>query len=184
MNKKKSVRQLTCEMIVQRECANLHLDRLRHVCKVVGLPDDGKSTILKNLIKDLYNDPDVKYIDSASRIERVMSVNDTKAVFEYKGVRIAIFTAGDNTSLIVNAFRYACSVDAEILVLAVRTHMEGKIETAAEFTFASVAARTSFAESEIKITGRRIREQRITCECVNEIKHTIKRNIQCYKEAK
>lgn len=182
--KEKSTRQKKCELVVQRECASLHIEKIRHVYKVVGLPDDGKSTILKNLIKDLGSDPDVKYIDSASRIERVMSVNDTRAVFEYKGIRIAICTAGDNTGLIVNAFRYAYSVDAEILVLAVRTHKEGKIETAAEFTFASIAARASFVESEFTITGSRIREQRLTCGFVRELTHAIKKNIQCFKEAK
>lgn len=100
----------------------MNLSNLKKVIVLSGCPDSGKTTILKELCRQ---------VDSSSHMtaknpnEQEGSNGDQRYASTYKGQKIAIVTAGDNADLIFKAFLYAEKVKASILVMALSIHSKG-----------------------------------------------------------
>jgi len=152
------------EMIVARRLVEVKFTHLRHVIVLKGLNDDGKTSVLKTLIGELYRlSPQSwrsprKYDPSRVVVSVETSKVEYQAVFEYKGVRIVITTAGDTSNVIAWNFEYSSKHQVEVAIMAVRVS-DGDRIAAAEYAYKKAMSMVSVSEHVVDITGRRVREK-------------------------
>ena len=94
---------------------------MKKIIAVSGVAKTGKSASIRELADILDG--------IATRIDRVDTYNgEVKAVYEYEGYKIAIYSWGDVADNIKKGIKYAEENDCDVLIIAVRTR-GGTIET-------------------------------------------------------
>lgn len=146
---------------------------LRHVIALKGCNNAGKTSVLKCLIAELYRRDQQGWIErkpfDPSRVD-VTCETEYYGVFVYKGIRVAIQTAGDTKDVMVRNFEYFAKYHVEIGVTAVRIHEEGKRHVVAEHVYAAVCSMYDFQCHEIAMpVGRRLRTRDAEMEVARQI---------------
>lgn len=159
--------------IVRERMTQIKLESLKHVIVLKGYNNDGKTSVLKCLIEELYKRNPQGWMGkkkfNPDKVDVEKSTTEYCAVFNYKGIIIAIQTAGDTKDIIVRNFKYFEKHRASIAITAVRVHMEGKAEIVAEHAYAEIEATRSFVSHDISIEGKRLRVKKAEMEIVNQI---------------
>ena len=107
MSKREKIRA-SIEYVHQR-METIRVKHLKHVIVLKGCNNDGKTSVLKLLIDELYRRNPQGWAETSSfnpiRVD-VTKTNEYHAVFNYHGVRIEIRTAGDTKNVIVDNFEW------------------------------------------------------------------------------
>ena len=163
--------QASLEYVHQR-METIQVERLKHVIVLKGCNNDGKTSVLKLLIKELYRRNPQGWAEPSPfnpiRVD-VTNMNEYHAVFNYHGVRIEIRTGGDTTNIIVKNFECFDKHQVEIGITAVRVHQEGKAEVVAEHVYAEIDSMRRFTSHEISIVGKKLRTRKSEMVVVEKI---------------
>lgn len=151
---------------------------VKQVIMLKGFRDDGKTTVLKEVIKRLHqlfpnawkshNRYDPKQFD-LSKVSTVVKNRDWLAVLEINGITVLIYTGGDNPSVIARTFAIAVKVEAQIVVTALKVKKEGNGTTRAQQAYDLIANGKSFETTCVDICGRRLRSVQASQSVAKEI---------------
>ena len=161
----KNTKIVRAESIVSQRLTKIKFQHLRHVIVLTGYNNDGKTSVLKALIAEIYRrNPNgwraPRKYDSA-RVEISVEKRNVEyqAIFEYCGVRIAITTAGDASNIVAWNFEYCAKYNVEIGIMAVRVSAGEKKVAAAEYAYRKARSMVSATEHVVDIAGKKIREK-------------------------
>ena len=168
---KKEIIGTALEYVHQRMEA-IRVEHLKHVIVLKGYNNAGKTSVLKLLIEELYRRNPQGCAEQSSFNPIRVDVTNTReyhAVFNYRGGRIEIRTAGDTKDIIVKTFECFDKHQVEIGITAVRVHQEGKADVVAEHVYAEIDSIRQFRSHEISIVGRKLRTRETEMAVVEEI---------------
>lgn len=158
-----------CEAKVLKCMAQRDFTRLKNVIAIKAPQDSGKTTILKMVIRKLYErDPkswigrcmsrgnqfDIKRVTNYTAANRITA--EYSGVFSCNGVIVAVSTVGDFTQYIVGNFELFAKAKSVIGVMAVR---EGNI---AEFAYNLFKSELNFNEEVVKIPDKKYNDAKWT----------------------
>lgn len=159
--------------VVRERMENIKLESLKHVIVLKGYNNDGKTSVLKCLIEELYKRNPKNWIGkqkfNPEKVEVEKSKGEYRAVFNYKGIIIAIQTAGDTRDIIIKNFQYFEKCKVSIAITAVRVHEKNRADIVAEHTYSEINSMRSFVSHEISIEGMKLRTKAAEMKVVNQI---------------
>lgn len=162
---------------------------VRSTIVVRGYGDDGKTTLLKEVIKQLYQlFPDSfrsrKSYDPSqfdlTKVSAAVKAGDRWAIFEIKGIKILIFTGGDNAGVIRDTFARAVKVNAQIVVSALKISEEGTGQSRAQQAYELIRTRASFETIFVDIRGKKLRSVHATKKVAEKVLQTLLQQITTY----
>jgi hypothetical protein len=170
----KKIDQIKESMVVVREkMEDIKLECLKHVIVLKGYNNDGKTSVLKCLIEELYNRNPQNWVGkqkfNPEKVDVEKSKGEYRAVFNYKGIIIAIKTAGDTRDIIIKNFQYFGKCKVSIAITAVRVHEKNRADIVAEHTYSEINSMRSFVSHEISIEGMKLRTKAAEMKVVNQI---------------
>ena len=176
------------EMVVSERITTTDITCVKNVVVLKGYVDDGKTTVLKEVVRQLHEMyPDAWALRrryDARKFDITMVVanedgGDCVAVYKINGIVILIFTGGDNPSVVTNTFAMAAKYRAQVVVSALKVKNEGCMKTRAQLAYELIERRASFETTYVDICGRRLRsapeEQIVAREIVGVINNLVKK---------
>lgn len=167
-------RKLISQGIVAKRIRKESFTCLKQVVALEGYRDDGKTSVIKTLIGELYRrDPKSwrgarKFDPDKVKITGAKYEGECSAVFCYRGVMIAIYSGGDNPSVIAGNFEFFARHHAMIGITAVKVDDGGKTTLAAT-AYAQAESIIGFKSTKISIRGKKLREEKQEMVIVKEI---------------
>lgn len=167
-------RKLISQGIIAKRIHKESFKSLKQVIALEGYHDDGKTSVIKTLIGELYRrDPKSwkgsrKFNPDKVKITGSKYESEYSAVFCYRGVMIAIYTGGDNPSVNAGSFEFFARHHAVIGITAVKVEVEGKTTLAAT-AYAQAESIIGFKSTKISIRGKLLREEKQEMVIVKEI---------------
>ena len=182
-------RKIISQGIVAKRIRKESFTCLKQVIALEGYHDDGKTSVIKTLIGELYRrDPKSwrgarKFNPDKVKITGSKYEGECSAVFYYRGVMIAIYSGGDNPSVIAGNFEFFARHHAVIGITAVKVEVEGKTTLAAT-AYAQAESIIGFKSTRISIRGKKLREEKQEMEIVEEIIAALDAIVDKHKEEK
>ena len=158
---------------------------VRKVVLLKGHGDDGKTTILKDVVRQLHEMyPNAWALNrkyNACQFDITIVSEDRKsgdyvAVYRINGIVVLIYTGGDNPSFIVNTFVMAARYNAQVVVSALKVGDDCESKTRAQLAYDIIEGRGAFETTSVDIRGRRLRtvtEERVVAEQIVGIINTL-----------
>ena len=165
---------------------NVSISSIKRVVVLKGYHDDGKTSTLTDLIRQLHEQFPAAWIGprkfnperfDVSRLSEGVVIKDSTAVFKIDGVTVLIRTGGDNPSTIVHTFSIAKRYNAQIIVTALK--VGEKREERSQTAYRYISEHFSFDETIIDICRKGFRnvdyrsEQEQAAELVKIVKTSI-----------
>ena len=167
-------RKLISQGIIAKRIHKESFKSLKQVIALEGYHDDGKTSVLKMLIAELYRRDskswrkDRKYDPTMVKVSGSQCKGDYSAVFCYKGVFIAITTGGDNPSVLAENFEFFARYHAVVGITAVKVNAENETFLAAT-AFEQSELIIGFKSRKIDIRSRKLRDEQSEMSVVNDI---------------
>lgn len=182
-------RKLISQGIVAKRIRKESFACLKQVVALEGYHDDGKTSVIKTLIGELYRrDPKSwkgarKFNPVKVKITGAKYESECSAVFCYRGVTVAIYSGGDNPSVIAGNFEFFARHRAVIGITAVKVGVEGKTTFAAT-AYAQAESIIGFKSIKISIRGKKLREEEQEMAVVEKIITALDAIVDNLKEGK
>lgn len=176
----------TVEDVVRSNVEVQQITCVKRVIMLKGFRDDGKTTVLKEVIKMLHKRfPDAwrshnRYDPGKFELSEVstdVKAKDWLAALEINGIMVLIYTGGDNPSIVANTFAIAVRYNAQIVVTALKVAKEGCETTRAQQAYDLIANGTSFETTYVDICGKKLRDVSATRKRAEEIVEIILRQV-------
>ena len=167
-------RKIISQGIIAKRIHKESFKSLKQVIALEGYQNDGKTSVIKALIGELYRRDSKswrgvrKFNPDKVKITGAKCESEYSAVFCYRGVTIAIYSRGDNPSVIAGNFEFFARHHAVIGITAVKVEDEGKTTLAAT-AYAQAESIIGFKSTKISIRGKRLREEKQEMVIVKEI---------------
>ena len=182
-------RKLVSQGIIAKRIHKEAFKSLKQVIALEGYRDDGKTSVIKTLIGELYRrDPKSwkgyrRFNPDKVKITGAKCESEYSGVFCYRGVTIAIYSRGDNPSVIAGNFEFFARHQAVIGITAVKVEVEGKTTPAAT-AYAQVESIIGFKSTRISIRGGKLREEKQEMVIVEKIITALDAIVDNFKEGK
>ena len=182
-------RKIISQGIIAKRIHKESFKSLKQVIALEGYQNDGKTSVIKALIGELYRrDPKSwkgyrRFNPDKVKITGAKCESEYSAVFCYRGVTIAICSWGDNPSVMASSFEFFARHQAVVGITAVKVEVEGKTALAAT-AYAQAESILGFKSTRISIRGEKLREEKQEMVIVEKIITALDAIVDNFKEGK